>query len=166
MAIRSALLAGVFIIASTTVALAGPITGQPPASEQAAPSTATSAPNDNPTATSFTAGSLFDATGATLLQTAGIHYLELGTHAKLSQLGAGFGSYGYYSGNSGSGTTDAGALAPPLGAIGNLTPEVPLGSTDPLLSFTPVAIPEPGVVLLLVPAAAFAARQRLRRRDA
>jgi hypothetical protein len=114
---------------------------------------------------------LFDANGATLLQTSGVHYLELGTHSKLSQLGGssgiGGGSGSYTAPGGGGGSSILGAPAPASGdsvVIGNLAPEVPLGAIDPLLSFTPVSIPEPAALLLLAPGFALALRLRARAR--
>jgi hypothetical protein len=144
--------------------MAGPITGQ---GATAQPTEQTNAPQGgSATETSFSAGSLFDHSGSPLLLTSGLHYLELGTRNKLRHVdGGGFSDYsgGYSSAAGGAGS--AGMTGGPGGLpVGNLAPELPLGSTAPLDLIMPVSIPEPTALMLLAPALFLFARQRSRAR--
>lgn len=147
-----------------TVATAGPITGQPAGqpSDQAAASQAAA----GPTETSFSAGSLFDHSGTTILLSSGLHHLELGTRNKLRHVdGGGFSDYsgGYASSSAAnSGIPGMPGLGVDSSPLGNLTPEFPLGSTAPLSLITPASIPEPTALMLLAPALLVLARRRAR----
>jgi hypothetical protein len=166
MRIRPLLVGAILILVSTSIVSAGPITGQPSTPQASTdPSTGASSPAGGATETSFTAGSLFDPTAGPLLRTAGVHYLELGTRTKLRHVGGvagdsgGGGGGGYSSAGSGGGSSGGGAIS-----IGNLTPELPLGSSVPALSFTPKQIPEPGALMLVLPGVALALRWRAQAR--
>jgi hypothetical protein len=149
-------------------AYAGPITGSeaPPAVADAAPAASGGSSSDTSysagggaaaTATSFSAGALFDPVGTPLLRTSGPIYLELGARGKLRG-GGGDGGAG-----AGGDAGYAGAAVAP--GIGNVNPLVPLGSGgDPLGGVGAVQVPEPASLLLLAPAAAIALRRRSRAR--
>ena len=146
-------------------ALAGPITGQP-SDVPSNPDAASSAPSGGAMDTAFSAGSLFDPVGTPLLRTYGPYYVQPGARNKLRYTDPGFaGDYG--SGYAGTGGPGAGGLGPGGGPIGNLNPELPIGTGggDPLAGVGPVAIPEPATLLLLAPAAAIALRRRARARQ-